>query len=823
MANYANLLATIAANVYQNGNNEVTATMVQTAMNNLVNAFAQGYQLMGVASPAAAGTYADAPDGRVCWIAGVAGTYPDFNNLVVNPGEVVLFKWDTSWHKEVTGAASAAGRVVFNISELFPTGGTGGTNVYTRAAARAMCTAGSGLRRLGAVLTYLTADGWVVEEFVGAATSAWNTASNWKDLTEGSNVFVYTMGIGETRAQVRNKVPYPNRKPGTIVIYHDGLAWCVDQYINADVSLWSTSQYSVYWSNILKAGQSPDKAHGLQMAQGLTEQGISVTGTPGQRGAVYSVTLASGGVWALSFKFKFPKNIQQVADQTTQLAKLDNLVSNAAAGGFCIDLVSALPTARAPFAQPSFNAGLNFFAIAQKDNNFGVRVRPDDEHNKQFVGRDAVSIRYAGDITQTANQDVVLTIDSTGLTIKHSTDDSVILSEPFPVSKAMNEWAATLATKCASGGAYEGIIEFDYIFVEGQSTDDLLRVSNIPLVGDYTSQSASKGVQAFPCFLPYFDDEWHRIDVRLDFNKSTVREALVCLLDGMEITNPSTAIPSLSGNGIFEATFTLGGADILVKDFKYETNKTKLDVPKIIVGMTHNQADGVYDPNTPDGYMTIGRMQYLLATFAKHGFKFVPLPEIAAYINGQGEVPEKCYTIIFDDKYYLADWTDPLSNKFRRLLMGHNAKASFALTPIAIDTDDERAAINKDKDFFCFHAHDNAPTAEKYKYADFMTHFSGLLAGHRDAVGATNIYTYMGGLFDVNVLHLFRRLGICYSSVVGGNYVHIVNASGTGYNRKTNTYTALGFDALRQPRLSLDDNDLTESELEQTLSYLDSI
>ena len=32
MANYANLLATIAANIYTNHNNEVTAEMVKTAV-----------------------------------------------------------------------------------------------------------------------------------------------------------------------------------------------------------------------------------------------------------------------------------------------------------------------------------------------------------------------------------------------------------------------------------------------------------------------------------------------------------------------------------------------------------------------------------------------------------------------------------------------------------------------------------------------------------------------------------------------------------------------------------------------------------------------
>lgn len=106
MANYANLLAAIAANIYTNGNQEVTAAMVKTAMNEVVNTLGAGYQFMGVAHPA------DTPSGyadlRAFWLAGEAGTYTDFGSLVVNDGEVAILKYNGSWSKEVTGAASAA-------------------------------------------------------------------------------------------------------------------------------------------------------------------------------------------------------------------------------------------------------------------------------------------------------------------------------------------------------------------------------------------------------------------------------------------------------------------------------------------------------------------------------------------------------------------------------------------------------------------------------------------------------------------------------------------------------------------------------------------
>lgn len=103
--NYENLKATIAANIYTNGNQEVTAAMVKTAMNEVVNTLGTGYQYMGVAHPDdAAASY----DQHVFFIATEPGTYTNKGGLQVAEGEVAILKYDTAWHKEGTGAATAA-------------------------------------------------------------------------------------------------------------------------------------------------------------------------------------------------------------------------------------------------------------------------------------------------------------------------------------------------------------------------------------------------------------------------------------------------------------------------------------------------------------------------------------------------------------------------------------------------------------------------------------------------------------------------------------------------------------------------------------------
>lgn len=103
MANYANLLATIAANIYTNNNNEVTAAMVKAAVDQMVASLGAGYQFMGVATPA---TTPGNTDIKQFYIASIPGTYTNFldagsDPLEVAKGEVAALKYDTAWSKEV--------------------------------------------------------------------------------------------------------------------------------------------------------------------------------------------------------------------------------------------------------------------------------------------------------------------------------------------------------------------------------------------------------------------------------------------------------------------------------------------------------------------------------------------------------------------------------------------------------------------------------------------------------------------------------------------------------------------------------------------------
>jgi len=104
MANYNNLLNTINGAIKTNGTGAITGQLLQTILDGMVASLGAKYQYAGVATPS---TNPGTPDENVFYLATQAGTYTNFGGLVVNDGEVCALKWDGTWVKEVTGAATA--------------------------------------------------------------------------------------------------------------------------------------------------------------------------------------------------------------------------------------------------------------------------------------------------------------------------------------------------------------------------------------------------------------------------------------------------------------------------------------------------------------------------------------------------------------------------------------------------------------------------------------------------------------------------------------------------------------------------------------------
>ena len=116
MANYTNLKAAIDNVIKTNGNKEITGSVLNQTLNAMVNSLGAGYQFAGIATPS---TNPGTPDQNVFYFATQAGTYSNFNNIVL-PDGISILSWNGSWSSNTLSYSEG----VFDISAYHATGGT---------------------------------------------------------------------------------------------------------------------------------------------------------------------------------------------------------------------------------------------------------------------------------------------------------------------------------------------------------------------------------------------------------------------------------------------------------------------------------------------------------------------------------------------------------------------------------------------------------------------------------------------------------------------------------------------------------------------------
>lgn len=104
MADYSTLKAAIADYVKdRTGLDTIDGDGLQETLLAMVNSLGANYQYAGIATP---DTNPGTPDQNVFYIAAEPGTYTNFGSIVVADGEVVILKYNGTWSKEMTGAAT---------------------------------------------------------------------------------------------------------------------------------------------------------------------------------------------------------------------------------------------------------------------------------------------------------------------------------------------------------------------------------------------------------------------------------------------------------------------------------------------------------------------------------------------------------------------------------------------------------------------------------------------------------------------------------------------------------------------------------------------
>ena len=104
MANYQQLKQSVSNVIKTNGDKKITGAIMQNTLLTIINTIGANMQFAGVANIS---TNPGTPDQNLFWIASTPGTYVNFNNIVLNPGESAIIKWANNvFTKQILGLST---------------------------------------------------------------------------------------------------------------------------------------------------------------------------------------------------------------------------------------------------------------------------------------------------------------------------------------------------------------------------------------------------------------------------------------------------------------------------------------------------------------------------------------------------------------------------------------------------------------------------------------------------------------------------------------------------------------------------------------------
>ena len=181
MSKWSTLKAAIAKVIKTNGNQEITGSVLQNVLNNIVSSLGENYQFVGIATTL---TNPGTPDGNVFYLAG-EGIYANFSNLVIDTGQLGILIWNGSWSKQTLEIGAGSGNMILEWNTDVATTRKQVLSKYRKSLLQ---------------ISYKSADGDVInEQYIGTSTTdtEWSKDSNWEripnqeQLTELSNNLLY--------------------------------------------------------------------------------------------------------------------------------------------------------------------------------------------------------------------------------------------------------------------------------------------------------------------------------------------------------------------------------------------------------------------------------------------------------------------------------------------------------------------------------------------------------------------------------------------------------------------------------------------------------
>lgn len=324
--------------------------------------------------------------------------------------------------------------------------------------------------------------------------------------------------------------------------------------------------------------------------------------------------------------YKFPKDIHST-DGEYELFRIQNGQKSIA-----VKFAKAVttPPTSIPLCQvPVYNAGFKVYVC---DEIAGTLI-PDGWRKELLLGEDAMSIRFIGDCSIAANQDIRLKVDAENIIIYHRIDNSTIAT--FTKSNYATMRSLYESLKVATVSTLSSF-EIYPMNLENLTPDDLIEC-DIPLVGQYYDDTSETGTHydAYPFYFTTKQQSGKTYDVEVLFNKDA-NYTIQILVNGYCVAklykNSATSLNMFASPNTFIIK-NQSDAEIVTESIEYNGTSDVSKYPNIKVLYVERIDEGL-DSLVP-GYSVSQNKVVGWASYLKNqGRKYVGMKDIERILDG---------------------------------------------------------------------------------------------------------------------------------------------------------------------------------------------
>ena len=318
--------------------------------------------------------------------------------------------------------------------------------------------------------------------------------------------------------------------------------------------------------------------------------------------------------------------------------------------------------------------------------------------HKPYNGKNAFWVRYKGDVSVASNQNIVLSVTSTEITVKHS--GGTILET---ITYTSTDTVDSLLSKIA----HSDYMECGFVNSSGHTCGELLIPDeNISLVYEFANDGGETYIDAPRIYIPYAtDNNWHSIEAIVDIDNQKTYVAFDGLTYESDIVADRITTYDLNiGGGQYNASETpirirnlevnidsFGDVEIvksIAPPYSARTQLISSHNPKLLIyeghGVDVRQDSDPISEGSDSMAISTDRLNVLFESLVSKGYVPVNWNDVIDWKVNRKPLPKRCFVTMFDDYYF-----DNYVEYEKRLpFEKYNVKAGLAIVSGNKDLDD---------------------------------------------------------------------------------------------------------------------------------------